>query len=64
MSFHDVAFLLSRASFSTTFDKSYCRGDSLANTTCDKTVAGGKQGYLPCMILLLHKASFLSVEFN
>ena len=59
MGFQDVAFLPSRASFSTTFLKSYGRGESLVTTTCLKTVVGGKQGHAPCKILLLQQSLFL-----
>ena len=43
MSFQDVTFLPSRASFF---------------TTCRKTVVGGKKGHAPCKALLFHEASF------
>ena len=43
MGFQYVAFLPTRACFSTTFHK---------------TVVGGKQGHASCKILLLHKTSF------
>ena len=43
MSFQDVAFLPSRARFS---------------TICLKTVVGGKQGNAPCKILLLQQSLF------
>ena len=48
----------SRTSFSTTFLKNCGRGESLETTMCNKSVVGGKQGHVPCRILLLHKASF------
>ena len=57
MGFQDVLCLSSRASFSTTFLKNCGRGESLGNTTCPKTVVGGRQGYATCKILVLHKAS-------
>ena len=44
MSFQDVAFLLSRASFSTTFPKNCARSESLGTTTCLITVVWSKQG--------------------
>ena len=44
--------------FFTTFLKKFYRGESLWTTTCFITVVGGKQGYAPCRVLLLHKASF------
>ena len=53
--FHDVAFLPSRASFSTTFLKNCGRGESLRNTTYLITVFRGKQGHSPCKILLLQQ---------
>ena len=53
----DVAFRSSRASSSTVYLKN--PGESPRTTTCLRTVAGGKQGYAPCRILSLHKASVL-----
>ena len=64
MSFLDVAFLPSLASFSTTFHKNCGKGDSLRTTSCLRTVVEAKQGHAPYKILLLHKAFFVSVEFN
>ena len=45
MSFHDVAFLHSRASFSTTCHKIVVGGKILGITTCHKTVIGGTIGH-------------------
>ena len=55
MGVQDVAFLLSRASFVTTFLKDCGRGESLATTTCLNTVVGGKQGHALCKVLLLQQ---------
>ena len=44
------------ASFYTTFLKRCGRGESLRNTTC---LVGGRQGYVPCKILLLQQSLFL-----
>ena len=63
--FHDVAFLPSRASFSTAFLSTISRGKSLKTITCLKTVLGGNQGHAPCKILSLQQSLFfVSVEFN
>ena len=48
MGFQDVAFLSSRAGFSTTFLNNCGRGESFVTTTCTKTVVGVKQGHAPC----------------
>ena len=56
--FHDVVFLPSRASFSSTFLKNCGRGESLSTTTCIKAVVGGKQGHAPCRILSLQQCLF------
>ena len=53
MSLQDVAFLPSRASFSTTFSKNSGIGGNLVFTTCHKTVVRGKQGHALCKILLI-----------
>ena len=58
MGFQDVAFLPSPASFPTLFLNNSGSGESLV-TTCPIYVGGGKQGHVPCKILLLDKASFL-----
>ena len=50
--------------FLATFLKSCGRGKGLRTTMCIKTVVGGKQGHALCKILLLNKASLLSVKFN
>ena len=57
--FHDVTFLLSRASFSTIFLKNGGRGESLETATCPKTVAWGRIGHATCKILLLQQSFFL-----
>ena len=59
MGFQDVAFLSSRASFSTTFLKNHTRGENLGITICLKTVVGGKQVYDPCEMLWLQQSLFL-----
>ena len=59
MGYQDVAFLPSRASFSTTFLKNCGRGESLGTTTFLKTVVGGRQGHAPCEVLLLQQSLFL-----
>ena len=59
MSFLDVAFQPSKASFSTTCLKCCGRGESLGTIACLITVVGGKQGHAACKILWLHEASFL-----
>ena len=56
--FQDVAFLPSRASFSTAFKKNCGRGESLGTTACPKTVVGVSKGMLPVRYLLSNKASF------
>ena len=59
MTYQDIAFLPSRASFYTTFHKNCDRGESLGITTSYKNEVEGKQGCAPCKLLLLHKASVL-----
>ena len=59
MCFQDVAFLPSRASFSTTFPKNCGRGKRLRTTICHRTVVGGKQGHAPCTIPLHQQSLFL-----
>ena len=59
MGYHDMAFLPSRDSFYTTFLKKYLTSQGLGTTTFPKTVVGGKQGYSPCKVISLHKASIL-----
>ena len=59
MGFQDVAFLSSRASFSTTFLKNRTRGENLRITICHKTVVGGKQVHDPCEMLWLQQSLFL-----
>ena len=63
MSLQDVEFLLSRASYSTTFLKNCGRGERIRSNTCPKTVVGDKQGHAPRRILSLPKASVVPVEF-
>ena len=48
MGFLEVAFLLSLASFLTTFLENSGGGESLRTTTCHKTVFGDEQGHAPC----------------
>ena len=65
MGFQDVAFLPSRASYSSTFLNNCGRGKSLGNTTCLKTAVGCKQGHAPCKIFSLQQNLFVvSVEFH
>ena len=59
MRFQDVAFLLSRAGFYT-FLNNCGGGERLVTTTCLKSMVGGKQGHVPCKILLLQQNLFLS----
>ena len=59
MGFHDVAFLSSRASVSTTFPKDCGGGVSLITITYLITVVGGKLCHARCEILLLQKSLFL-----
>ena len=63
MCFQDVAFLPSRASFSTTFLKNVVEVNALGPPHFT-TVFGGKQGYAPCNMMLLHEAPFVPVKFN
>ena len=64
MSFHDVAFLPSRGSFSSTTFLTICGiGEGLGATTCLDTLVGVMQGHAPSKILLLDVASFC-VNFN
>ena len=55
MSFHGVAFLLTHASFFTTFLINCDRGESLVTATCLKTVV---EGMLPVRYFCFNKASF------
>ena len=65
MGCQDVAFLPSRASFSTTFISNCGRGESPGITTCLKIVVGGKQGPVTCRILSLHQdLFFMSVKLH
>ena len=48
----DVAFLPSRASFSTTFHEDCGIGESLRTTTCPKIVVGASKGMLPVRLRL------------
>ena len=59
MGFLEIAFMPSRASFSTTFLKNCGRCESLWTTTCLKTAVGVKQGHAPCRIPLLKHILFL-----
>ena len=59
MGSHDVAFLPSKASFSTTFLTNGGRGEGLRTTTCLRTVVRGKQVHAPCKMLLLRQSLFL-----
>ena len=59
MDFHGVAFMLSRASFSSTFPKDCGRGEGLWATTCLKTVVRGKCGHASCNILFSIEPLFL-----
>ena len=56
--FQDVAFLPSRASFSTTFLQSCARNECLVTTTCLIALVWGKQGHAPCKILSLQLTCF------
>ena len=58
MGFHDIVFLPTRASFSTTFLKYCSRGESLRTTTCPKTVIWGKQWHARSKIPLLQQGLF------
>ena len=62
MGFQGVAYLSSRASYSTTFLKNCVRGESLRTTTCPKTVVGGKPGHVK--YLCSTKPLSISVEFS
>ena len=48
MGYKDVAFLPSRASFSTTFLKICGRGENLWTAACHKAVEGLSKDMLPC----------------
>ena len=48
MGFQDVAFLLSRASFSTAFHKNYDTVESHGTSTCLNTAVGDMQGHAAC----------------
>ena len=54
MCFHDVAFLLSRATLSTTFHKNCDGSESLVAYTYLETVVGVEEGHAPCKTLLLN----------
>ena len=64
MSFQDVAFLPSRASFSTTFLKKIVVWVKASGPPRLKNIVEGYQGHAPCKTLLLHKVSLVSVEFH
>ena len=59
MVFHNVMFLPSEASFSTTFLKNDGRGECLWTATCLKIMVGGRQWDDPCEILSLQQSLFL-----
>ena len=59
MCFQDVAFLNSRASFSTTFPRNCGRGESPRTAKLPKTVIGDNQGHAPCQLLQLQHSLFL-----
>ena len=59
MSFLDVAFLPSRASFPATFLTNGGRDGGLVTTTCPKAVVGGMQWHAPVKYICSNKASFL-----
>ena len=58
MSFNDVAFVPSRATFAATFLKNCGVGENLRTTTCIKTVVGVSKGVLPVKYFRSNKASF------
>ena len=60
----DVAFLPSKASFSTTFLKNCGRDESLGATTCHETVVVVSKGMLPVKYCNSSRASFVSVEIH
>ena len=65
MGFQDVAFLPSRANFSTTFLKKCGRGEYLGTTTCPNTVDEGLQGHAASKISSRpQNFFFVSVEFH
>ena len=64
MGFQDVAFLPSRASFSTMFLKNCGRCKSLRTTTCPKTMAWAKQRHAPCKYSCTTKPLLRTAEFN
>ena len=65
MRFQDVAFLPSRANFSTTFLDNCGRGEMLEITTCSKTVVEGKKRHAPSKIILQNQSLYVvSVQFN
>ena len=64
MVFQDVAFLPSRASFSTTFINNCGRGESLRTTACLKAVVGVSKGMLPVQYFCSTNPIFVSVDFN
>ena len=59
MDFQDVAFLFSRASFSTTFPQNCDGGESLRTTTCHKNVVGVSKGMLPVKTSSLRSPTFM-----
>ena len=58
LGFHGVAFIPSKASFSSMFLKNNSSGESLVTTTCLKTVVGVIKGMLPAKYFYSNKASF------
>ena len=58
--FQDVAVLLTRASFYTTFLINCGMGESVVTTTCDNTVVGVSKGVLHVKYFCSNKASILS----
>ena len=64
MSFQDVAFIPSRASFSTTFLKHCDIGECLGTSTCLKTMVGVSKGMLPERYYRSTKFLFVSIKFN
>ena len=65
MGFQDVAFLPSRASFSTTFLRNHGRSESIRTTACLISVGSGNQGYAHCKIFPLQQSVFfMSVKVH
>ena len=63
--FQNVKFLAFRVDFSATFHKNCVIGEIFGTTACLRTVAGGKQGHVPCEIFSLQQSLlFVLVEFN